>query len=158
MELWRDFENLKLAVKQCYQTGQFNRTKIGGKCQKFKNSNATFWVIFFFSDFGCNEKRIGQFRVEWGRDFGQDHVIAKSPGRRQFTSICKQDHQECFECSWHFTQWLGQGSFFTQLENLDSKSIILTFKSIKWQLHSDLFFNFFKQFFFIKVNLPFGVK
>ena len=37
------FENLKLAVKQCYQTGQFNRTKIGGKCQ---NSNATFWVIF----------------------------------------------------------------------------------------------------------------
>ena len=28
------FENLKLAVKQCYQTGQFfNRTKIGGKCQ-----------------------------------------------------------------------------------------------------------------------------
>jgi len=34
---WRVFENLKLAVKQCYQTGQFfNRTKIGGKCQ---NSN-----------------------------------------------------------------------------------------------------------------------
>ena len=24
----------------------FNRTKIGGKCQKFKNSNATFWVTF----------------------------------------------------------------------------------------------------------------
>ena len=24
----------------------FYRTKIGGKCQKFKNSNATFWVIF----------------------------------------------------------------------------------------------------------------
>ena len=21
--IWRDFENLKLAVKQCYQTGQF---------------------------------------------------------------------------------------------------------------------------------------
>ena len=35
---WRVFENLKLAVKQCYQTGQFfNRTKNGGKCQ-----NATF--------------------------------------------------------------------------------------------------------------------
>ena len=30
---WRVFENLKLAVKQCYETGQFNRTKIGGKCQ-----------------------------------------------------------------------------------------------------------------------------
>ena len=26
-------KNLKLAVKQCYQTGQFNRTKIGGKYQ-----------------------------------------------------------------------------------------------------------------------------
>ena len=35
---WRVFENLKLAVKQCYQTGQ-----ISGKCQ---NSNATFRVIF----------------------------------------------------------------------------------------------------------------
>ena len=33
---WRVFENLKLAVKQCYQTGQFNRTKIGGKCQNSK--------------------------------------------------------------------------------------------------------------------------
>ena len=30
---WRVFENLKLAVKQCYQTGQFKRTKIVGKCQ-----------------------------------------------------------------------------------------------------------------------------
>ena len=24
----------------------FNRTKIGGKCQNWKNANATFWVIF----------------------------------------------------------------------------------------------------------------
>ena len=31
--LWRVFENLKLAVKQCYQTGQFVKRKIGGKCQ-----------------------------------------------------------------------------------------------------------------------------
>ena len=37
--IWRVFENLKLAVKQSYQTDQFNRSKV-------KNSNATFWVIF----------------------------------------------------------------------------------------------------------------
>ena len=31
--IWRVFENLKLVVKQSYQTGQFlNRSKIGGKC------------------------------------------------------------------------------------------------------------------------------
>ena len=36
--IWRVFENLKLAVKQSYQTGRFNRSKIGGnaKIQKFK--------------------------------------------------------------------------------------------------------------------------
>ena len=27
-QFWRVFEKLKLAVKQCYQTGQFNRTKL----------------------------------------------------------------------------------------------------------------------------------
>ena len=42
-QFWRVFENLKLAVKQCYHTGQISRTKIGVKC---RNSNATFWVIF----------------------------------------------------------------------------------------------------------------
>ena len=30
---WRVFENLKLAVKQSYQAGQFYRTKIDGKYQ-----------------------------------------------------------------------------------------------------------------------------
>ena len=35
-QFWRFFENLKLAIKQCYQTGHFNRTKIGGKYQKWK--------------------------------------------------------------------------------------------------------------------------
>ena len=35
---WQVFENLKLAVKQCYQTGQF--------CGNGQNSNATFLVIF----------------------------------------------------------------------------------------------------------------
>ena len=29
---WRVFEDLKLVVKQFYQTGHFNRTKIAGKC------------------------------------------------------------------------------------------------------------------------------
>ena len=29
---WRVFENLIIAVKQCYQTGQFKWTKIGKKC------------------------------------------------------------------------------------------------------------------------------
>ena len=37
------FEKLKLLVKQCNQTGQFQLDKIGGK---LINSNETFWVIF----------------------------------------------------------------------------------------------------------------
>ena len=44
---WRVFENRKLAVKQCYQTGQFWKDKNWWKMpNKFKNSNVTFWVIF----------------------------------------------------------------------------------------------------------------
>ena len=43
--IWRVFENLKLAVKQCYQTGQFILNKNWGKLPKLKNSNETFWVI-----------------------------------------------------------------------------------------------------------------
>ena len=39
---WRVFENLELAVKQCYRSVLLGQ-KIGGKCQ---NLNATFWVIF----------------------------------------------------------------------------------------------------------------
>ena len=42
---WRVFENLKLAVKQCYQTGQYKLNKNWGKLPKLKNSNETFWVI-----------------------------------------------------------------------------------------------------------------
>ena len=35
--IWRVFENLKLAVKQCYQIGHFfNKTKICEKCQNWK--------------------------------------------------------------------------------------------------------------------------
>ena len=39
----RPFENLKLAVKQCYQTGQ---DKNWWEVLKFNNSNGTFLVIF----------------------------------------------------------------------------------------------------------------
>ena len=42
-QFWRVFQNLKVAVKKCYQICHFYWTKIDGKCQ---NSNATFWVIF----------------------------------------------------------------------------------------------------------------
>jgi len=36
-QFWQVLEKLKLAVKQCYQTGQFlNRTKIGRKCHNSK--------------------------------------------------------------------------------------------------------------------------
>ena len=38
---WRVFENLKLAVKQCYQTDHLVEN-----AKKKKNSNETFWVIF----------------------------------------------------------------------------------------------------------------
>ena len=41
-QIWRVFENLKLAVKQCYQTGQ----KLVENAKKLKNTNETFWVIF----------------------------------------------------------------------------------------------------------------
>ena len=40
--LWPVLENLKLAVKQCYQTGQFKWDKNWWKLPKFINSNATF--------------------------------------------------------------------------------------------------------------------
>ena len=43
VEFWRVFEKLKLTVKQCYQTGQFYKTKIGWKKL---NSNETYLVIF----------------------------------------------------------------------------------------------------------------
>ena len=39
---WSIFENLKFAVLQCYQTGQFLLDKNWLKIQKNKNSNATF--------------------------------------------------------------------------------------------------------------------
>ena len=45
MFILRVFENLKLAVKQCYQTGQFYMDKNWWKMPKLKNSNATYWVI-----------------------------------------------------------------------------------------------------------------
>ena len=40
------FEKLMLAVKQCYQTGQFKKDKNWWKMPKLKTSNATFWVNF----------------------------------------------------------------------------------------------------------------
>ena len=46
VQFWRVFENLKLAVKQSYQTGQFKQVKNWWKMPKLKNSNATFKVIF----------------------------------------------------------------------------------------------------------------
>ena len=45
-EFWRRFGNLKLAVKQCYQTGQFWKDKNWWSMPKLKHSNEIFWVIF----------------------------------------------------------------------------------------------------------------
>ena len=39
-------KTLSLRSNSVTRQVNFNRTKIGRKCQKFKNSNATFWVIF----------------------------------------------------------------------------------------------------------------
>ena len=44
------FENLKPTVKQCYQTSHFEYDKNWSSMPKFKNSNATFWVIFKHCD------------------------------------------------------------------------------------------------------------
>ena len=41
-QFWRVFENLKLSVKQNYQTGQFKWDKNWWKMPKFKNTNETF--------------------------------------------------------------------------------------------------------------------
>ena len=43
--IWRVFENMKLPVKQCYQTGQFLFDKNPWKMPILKTINATFWVI-----------------------------------------------------------------------------------------------------------------
>ena len=40
---WRVFEYLMFKVKQCYQTGNFNKTTID---ENSKTQNATFWVTF----------------------------------------------------------------------------------------------------------------
>ena len=53
VHFWRVFENLKLAVKKCYQTGQ---DKKWWRRPKFKNSNATFWVIFKQCDYDTSCK------------------------------------------------------------------------------------------------------
>ena len=45
VNFWRVFETPKLAVKQCYQTGQFWCDKNWWKMPKLKNSNTIFWVI-----------------------------------------------------------------------------------------------------------------
>ena len=42
IQFGRVFENLKLRATSVTRQVSFNRTKVGGKCQKFKNSNATF--------------------------------------------------------------------------------------------------------------------
>ena len=55
---WRVFENLKLAVKQCYQTGQ--KLVENAKTKKFQN--ATFWLIFKH----CGLSAKGFFlKVQW---------------------------------------------------------------------------------------------
>ena len=43
---WRVFENLKLRSNSVTRQVSFNRTKIGGKCQNKKKSNATFLSNF----------------------------------------------------------------------------------------------------------------
>ena len=46
-QFWRVFENLNLAVKQCYQTGHFKQHKNQWKMSKLKTSNATFLASKF---------------------------------------------------------------------------------------------------------------
>ena len=52
-QIWQVFENLKLAVKQCYQTGQ--KLVENAKIQKFKcdilGDFQTMWDCVFFSNF-----------------------------------------------------------------------------------------------------------
>ena len=42
-------KTLKLAVKQCYQTGHFYKDKNWWKMPNFKNLNATFWMIYKYN-------------------------------------------------------------------------------------------------------------
>ena len=62
------FENLNLVVKQCYQTDHFYKTKINGKGQKAKNSNATFWGTFKHCEnvsWLCLDEVIKWIRNDW---------------------------------------------------------------------------------------------
>ena len=69
-------KNLNIAVKQCYQTGQFERTKIGGKCQ-----NATFWIIFMHCEIVVQS---GTDNIDFLRPWAclsndAEHIVWKSP-------------------------------------------------------------------------------
>ena len=64
---WRLFENLKLAVKQCYQTGQFQLDKNWCEMPKLENSNAKIWVISRHCSFGWDI--LVDFRTVWSSSF-----------------------------------------------------------------------------------------
>ena len=63
------FKNLKVAVKQCYQIGQFQLDKNYWKMPKLKNQSATFLLIFKHCGFlvKCAYIRLGEiekFKVD----------------------------------------------------------------------------------------------
>ena len=46
LAIWRIFEKLKISVKQCYQTGQFQYDKNWWKMTKCQKLKCDIWVIF----------------------------------------------------------------------------------------------------------------
>ena len=58
LRLLRLLENLKLAVKQCYQTGHFWKDTNWWKMPELKNSNATFCAIFKHCEIRENRKNL----------------------------------------------------------------------------------------------------
>ena len=57
----------------------FNRTKIGGKCQNAKNSNATFWVIF----------KQCEHVILQNKEFFMRHFLIKLPPPLEFFFFCQ---------------------------------------------------------------------
>ena len=84
--IWQGFENLKLAVKQCYQTGQF---LIGQKwVENAKIQNATFWVIFkqceYLENWFCNGPL---HQVSYLVNYATNVEVAKKPRNHIYCAI-----------------------------------------------------------------------
>ena len=112
----------------------FNRTKIGEKCQKSKNSNATFWVIFKQCDDGVFVPRGARKKKFFCAKASNLHIWRKfSPMpllRGLFWSCC------C--CCWYLPVILSIYIFLQKLE-MSLSSHIQVVRRQQQQAHLEIF-------------------